>query len=72
MSATIIQLHTEPPVRREKREQTLRARLALVGVCMHIGQNDRGAPAYILSRGAETRETCSLEVIEELLEEMGG
>jgi len=59
------------PITREKREATLQARLALVGVVMTIGHDDHGRASYVLTRGHATRETGSLDVVEELADEAG-
>ena len=57
------------PILREKRAQTLRARCALVGVCMHFTIDDHGGDAYLLTRGHLTREFGSLDAVEEWLDE---
>ena len=69
--STAATLERALPILREKRAQTLRARCALVGVCMHFTVDDHGAEAYLLTRGPRTREFGSLDEVEAALAEVG-
>lgn len=62
-------LQHDPPISREKRAYTLKARLCLVGVVMHETLDDHGHPAFLLTRGPLTRELGSLDAVEGWLNE---
>ena len=59
------------PIVRTKREATVRARLALIGVTMVIGNDDRGRPEYVLTYKHRTRITGSIDEVEALADEAG-
>lgn len=54
-----------------KRQATAQARAALIGATLTPTQDDRGRPAWILSRAALCRELADLGAAEQLLSELG-
>lgn len=54
-----------------KREDTCKARAALIGAVVTPSHDDRGAPTWILSRWSLTREFASLDDLDRLLTTMG-
>ena len=57
------------PVTRLKREATVKAVAALCGWSMWTTVDDHGRRAFLLTRGAITRELPSLDAAESFLEE---
>ena len=57
------------PVMRLKRESTVKAIAALCGWSMWATVDDYGRRAFLLARGAITRELPSLDAVESFLEE---
>lgn len=57
------------PVTRLKREATVKAVAALCGWSMWATIDDYGRRAFLLTRGAITRELPSLDAVEGFLEE---
>lgn len=70
-SGTAKTLKRAAAITREKRESTLRARCALVGISMHTSTDDHGREAFVLVRGALTKILSSLDAVEEFLDEGG-
>ena len=50
---------------------TLQARCALAGVALHVGDDDHGAPLFIVSRWGLTRQLDSAEQVEQFLRRFG-
>lgn len=67
MSATADQLRDALA----KREATLTARACLIGAVVTPVKDDRGGPAWIISRWALTRELSTLDELDALLTRMG-
>jgi len=51
---------------------TLKARAALVGVVLHAIEDDRGAPLFVASKWAMTRQMTSIAEVESFLRGIGG
>jgi hypothetical protein len=56
------------PQAERKRFATARARAALRGIALHALEDDRGAPLYIASWNALTRQFADLAGVEQWLE----
>ncbi len=50
-----------PTLAQSKALDTLRARCALAGIALHVTDDDRGQPLYIVSKWALTRQIGSIE-----------
>ena len=48
----------------DKRIATARARVALLGGALHVIDNDRGRPVFIVSRWALTKELADIAAVE--------
>ena len=48
----------------DKRIATARARVALIGGALHVLENDRGRPVFIVSRWCFTKELPTIEEVE--------
>lgn len=55
----------------DKREATLRARAALLGIVLHSQHDDRGRPEWIATRWCFTRPFSSLDELATWLEQEG-
>ena len=55
-----------------KVEATLKARAALVGVVLHVIDDDRGSPLFVASKWAMTRQMTSVAEVEFFLRGIGG
>lgn len=55
-----------------KRIQTLKAHAALAGVVLLVIEDDRGAPLFIASKWAMTRQMHSVAEVESFLQRLAG
>ena len=67
MSATAEALLIDP-----KLAATLKARCALVGVVLHVIEDDRGSPLFVASKWSLTRQMSSVVEVECFLRGIGG
>lgn len=51
---------------------TLKARAALCGVVLHVSEDDHGAPLFIASKWAMTRQMSTVAEAEAFLHRIGG
>ena len=51
---------------------TLKARACLAGVVLHVTEDDRGAPLFVASKWAMTRQLSSVAEVEDFLRRIGG
>lgn len=55
-----------------KYKSTLVARCALLGIVLHVIEDDAGAPLFVASRWALTRQMSSTEEVEEFIKLASG
>ena len=56
----------------DKAKSTLVARAALVGAVLHITEDDRGRPLFVVSKWALTRSMGTVDEVEAWLRRAGG